>query len=125
MIQALLNRGEEAICIKSEETRSFHAVQRSQLLMAAVDTNNPETVWLLASQASPSRLKRALNHAIDHNLDISKKLLQYGADPNACKSQFIAACSLRDQHIVSHLLSAPISIKHETPLQALTVAVEA
>ena len=123
IIQALLGKAGSALSVKNTTKRDDHIRQRDALLLLAVQSENVDLVWLLASETSQERRNEALDAALDlRNNAVSSKLLEYDADPNFCSQRFIAAASQGDHAVISLLLRAPRRIQREKLLDALTAA---
>jgi hypothetical protein len=121
--QALIRKASNAA--ESAQKRQDQLEQRDALLASAVKRDSVNLVWLLAPACSRSQRNDALASAISRRSEaIVTKLLQYGADPNHCKQQFIDACRQGDLSITSILLASPTPLKPEHLQAALAQAVK-
>lgn len=124
VVQLLLQRGGDASVIKDDNTKATELAKRSALLLQAIGGGQPDTIRLLASQASQSRLDEALTTALTNQQEEAIRiLLQFGADPNHCRPQFLDAASKGDTDCLGYLLSAPVAMSAPTLADALLAAV--
>ncbi|KIV81702.1 hypothetical protein PV11_03870 [Exophiala sideris] len=123
IVQPLLRKASNVV--KDLSKRESQNVKRDSMLTTAATKGNVDVVWLLAPSSSQAQRNAALVAAVTlHHEAVVLKLLEYGADPNVCATEFKKASLECDLIRVSMLLRAPTPIKNETLIEALAQAVE-
>jgi ankyrin repeat protein len=124
VIYLLLEKGGDASSIKEEADQASELAKRKRLLLDAIEGGQSDTIRFLASKASKDRLNEALTTVLARRqFDTARILLQFGADPNHCSTQFIEVASTGDADVMRCLLSAPTSFSNDNLAKALVAAV--
>ncbi|KAK5103496.1 hypothetical protein LTS08_002911 [Lithohypha guttulata] len=127
VVQVLWNKEPQASSVKSEEKRVSEVEERDLLLGKAVQHQNLNTVWVLASKTSQARRDEAVSIAMslrDH--EIIRKLLEYGANANHSHQHFTTTVAAADVGTVELILQAPPTgaLHNQTLVDVLLLAVK-
>ncbi|KAF2799768.1 hypothetical protein K505DRAFT_370800 [Melanomma pulvis-pyrius CBS 109.77] len=106
-------------------TRSDQQDRRSDLLPKAVQGGNVDIVRLLASRADHLSLDEALSESLDiGQLDVTRILLEYGADPAEFHEQFLSKISEGREDVTELLMRGPKRPCLECRAKGLIKAIE-
>lgn len=115
LVEALIDLGANVNVFKNaHESLARRMVRRDReeirndILCRAVKSGEPAMVRLLASKADERNLDDSLQYAIERgHLEITKVLLEYGADPTEYHEQFLAKIDEAEEDLVELLMQGP------------------